>query len=430
MKLPWNKKYLIISFHIVITLVMLYALKYGIDFLAYILKNLNIIFENIKSGIGWFLSTIIVVVIAFVFSYLLDPVVDFFQEKYERIYEKYLKDKIESIKTNFKLKNNFTKKRNKIQEKVEKGRLEGTILTYLTIVLIIVLLSTILVSSISKSGAGSFIDNVTSAIKTSISGFQEDLTRFYNKLDGELISNEIFEEYVSPHLNKITTTFTSFIYDIGNNIISVITNIGNGIINVVISIVICFYFLKDKKVIKTKLENICIAFLPKKFYSVTKNGLGDIHAVFSGYIRGMLLDACIMAILISIVLSLIGLKFSIIIGIISGFSNVIPYFGALVGFILAICVALISGEPIQALYSTIGMLVLQQVDTIFIAPKVVGESVELSPVIVIIALSIAGNLFGLWGMVFAVPVFATIKLFASRIYERRRLKNIYKDIKS
>ena len=76
----------------------------------------------------------------------------------------------------------------------------------------------------------------------------------------------------------------------------------------------------------------------------------------------------------------------------------------------------------QALYATIGMLALQQVDTIFISPKVVGESVELSPVIVIIALSIAGNLFGLWGMVFAIPVFATIKLFASRIYTRRRLK--------
>lgn len=419
MKLPWNKKYLIISFHIVITLVMLYALKYGIDFLAYVLKNLSTIVENIKNGIGWFLSTIIVVVIAFVFSYLLDPVVDFFQEKYE----KYLKDKIESIKENFKSKNKFSKKNEKSEEKTEKSRLEGTILTYLSIILIIVLISTVLVRSINKSGAGSFIDNITSYIKTSVMGFQDDLTRFYNKLDGELISNKIFDEYISPHLNKLTKSFTSFIYDIGNNIISITTAVGNGIINVIISIVISFYFLKDKKVIKEKLENVCIAFLPKKFYRGFKDGLGDIHAVFSGYIRGMLLDASIMAILISIVLSLIGLKFSVIIGIISGFSNVIPYFGALVGFILAICVALISGEPMQALYATIGMLALQQIDTIFIAPKVVGESVELSPVVVIIALSIAGNLFGLWGMVFAVPVFATIKLFASRIYDRRKMKN-------
>ncbi len=416
MKLPWNKKYLIIAFHIVVTLAMIYALKYGIDFIAYILKNLGLITQNIKDGIGWFLSTIIVVVIAFVFAYLLDPVVDFFQKKYEIIYDKYLKEKIQNIKIKKKIK----KKKHK--EKQEKGRLEGTILTYLAVIIIITILSSVLVNSISNSGAGSFIDNIASKIETSVSGFQKDLTNFYNKIEGELISNENFEKYISPHLNKITKSFTSFVYDIGNNIISIATSIGNGVINVLISIVICFYFLKDKKVIKTKLENIGSTFLPKRFYTVLKDGLGDVHAVFSGYIRGMLLDASIMAILISIVLSAIGLKFAVIIGIISGFSNVIPYFGALVGFLLAITVAFISGEPIQALYASIGMLALQQIDTIFIAPKVVGESVELSPVIVIIALSIAGNLFGLWGMVFAVPVFATIKLFASRIYERKRLK--------
>ncbi len=418
MKLPWNKKYLIIAFHIVVTVVMIYALKYGVDFLAYVLKNLNLIIDNVQNAIGWFLSTIIVVVIAFVFAYLLDPVVDFFQVKYEAFYEKYLKEKINNIKNNRKHKN----KKQKKDSKEEKGRLEGTLLTYLTVILVVVILSTILVNSISKSGAGNFIDNITDSVKSSIYGFQQDLTRFYNKLDGELISSETFEKYVSPHLNKLAKSFTSFVYDIGNNTISIITAVGNGIVNVLISIVICFYFLKDKKVIKTKLENIGVTFLPKKFYNGLKDGLGDIHAVFSGYIRGMLLDASIMAILISVVLSAIGLKFAVIIGIIAAFSNVIPYFGALVGFLLAISVALISGEPMQALYASIGMLILQQVDTIFIQPKVVGESVELSPVVVIIALSIAGNLFGLWGMVFAIPVFATIKLFASRIYERKRRK--------
>ena len=419
MKLPWNKKYLVIAFHIVVTLVMIYALKYGIDFLAYVLKNLNLIINNIQNGISWFLSTIIVVVIAFVFSYLLDPVVDFFQLKYENLYEKYLKDKVANIKKNIK----FNKKNNKKQVTQEKGRLEGTILTYLAIILIIVILSSLLVNSISKSGAGNFIDNLANSIRSSIYSFQQDLTKFYNKLDGELISNEVFEQYISPHLNKITKSFTSFVYDIGNNIISITTAFANGVINVLISIVISFYFLKHKKVIKTNLDNIGTTFLPKKFYNGLKDGLGDINAVFSGYIRGMLLDASIMAILISVVLSIIGLKFATIIGLISAFSNVIPYFGALVGFILAISVALISGEPIQALYASIGMLILQQIDTIFIQPKVVGESVELSPVVVIIALSIAGNLFGLWGMVFAIPVFATIKIFATRIYERKKLKN-------
>ncbi len=419
MKLPWNKKYLIIAFHVVVTIIMIYALKYAIDFLAYALKNLDVIFITIKGIIGWFLSTIIVVVIAFVLSYLLDPIVDFFQNIYDKFYDKYLKETLEAKK--LALEEKRKKKKNyKPKEEKRKTRAVGTLITYLVILAVIIIISTLLVKSISKVGNGNFIDNITIAIKNSIFSFQQDIINFYNKIENSLINSGFFDEYISPHISKITKTFTSFIYDIGNNAVYMISAIGNGILNVILGIVISFYFLKDKEIIKEKFENIGITFLPKKLYSNIKDSLGDIHAVFSGYIRGTLLDATIMAILISIVLSAIGLKFAVIIGIISGFSNIIPYFGAFMGFILAISVALISGEPMQAIYSTIAMLTLQQIDSIFISPKVVGESVELSPVLVIIALSIAGNIFGLWGMVFAVPVFATIKLFATRIYERRR----------
>ena len=85
-------------------------------------------------------------------------------------------------------------------------------------------------------------------------------------------------------------------------------------------------------------------------------------------------------------------------------------------------VTLLSGEPIKALYAAIVIIVLQQLDGIVIGPKVVGENVKLSPVMVIIALAVAAELFGLWGMILAVPVFATIKLFAQRFFYRQKLK--------
>ena len=83
---------------------------------------------------------------------------------------------------------------------------------------------------------------------------------------------------------------------------------------------------------------------------------------------------------------------------------------------------MLSGTPIKALYAAIIIIILQQLDGIVIGPKIVGDSVKLSPVLVIIALAIAGELFGLWGMIIAVPVFATIKLFAQRFYYRQKLK--------
>ena len=406
MKLPWNKKYLIIAFHIIITVLAIYALKYCVDFLAYVLSNLNTIFNSVGKGIGWIFSVFSVVILAFVIAYLLDPIVDFFQKKY-----------------NLVVKNNKNLKDNK-----QNIRTQGTLITYLLILGIIILLTTIGVIKIIKSGSNNnILESITLNIKSSVTGFINDFSNIYAKIQEFLKEGGVFD-YISPHIQKFSEIMTSFFAQIADGIVGIISTIGNGIVNLLISLVIAFYFLKDKAIIKAKFEGISNTFLPKKLHNFIKNSLGDINAVFSGYIRGTLTDALIMSILISIGLSLIKVKFAVIIGFISGFSNVIPYFGALMGFLLAISVSLISGQPMQAIYSIIVMVALQQIDTIFIVPKVVGESVELSPVLVIIALFVAGQLFGLWGMVFAVPVFATVKLFASRIYERQKLKKENKQL--
>ncbi|MBQ6555481.1 MAG: AI-2E family transporter, partial [Firmicutes bacterium] len=145
----------------------------------------------------------------------------------------------------------------------------------------------------------------------------------------------------------------------------------------------------------------------------------EIHEVFSGYIRGQLTDAVIMSVLISSALSIMKLPFSVPIGIFSGFTNIIPYFGAVMGLVLSVITALVSGGTGKAVLAAVVMLILQQIDGLIIVPKVVGEKVSLSPVLVIIALGVAGNLFGILGMVFAVPATALIKLFA-----RKQLKKL------
>ena len=77
--------------------------------------------------------------------------------------------------------------------------------------------------------------------------------------------------------------------------------------------------------------------------------------------------------------------------------------------------ALFSGEPIRALYAAIAILILQQIDSVFIVPKVVGESVSLNPAMIIVSIAVFGKLFGIWGMIFAVPVTAFIKLRLDRL---------------
>ena len=122
------------------------------------------------------------------------------------------------------------------------------------------------------------------------------------------------------------------------------------------------------------------------------------------------MDSILMVILTSGALLLIRLDFAIIIGVIAGIFNLIPYFGPIVGFGLAVIIGLLDPEPIKALYAAIAILIIQQIDGWFIVPKVVGNCVKLHPIVVLLAILVGGNLFGLIGMLLAVPAAAFIRL--------------------
>ena len=141
----------------------------------------------------------------------------------------------------------------------------------------------------------------------------------------------------------------------------------------------------------------------------------DVDHILAGYIRGEVIDAIIIVILTSGALLVIQLDFAIIIGIISGIFNLIPYFGPIVGFVLAIIIGLLDTNPMKALYGAIAILIIQQIDGWFIVPKVVGDCVKLHPILVLLAILIGGNLFGLIGMLIAVPVAAFIRLLLIRM---------------
>lgn len=180
-------------------------------------------------------------------------------------------------------------------------------------------------------------------------------------------------------------------------------------VNLLLGFVIAFYFLLDKEKFLKGGKALFKRLLPQKIYLLVRKAALDAHSVFSGYIRGQLTDAFIMSLLIASLLTILRVRFAVVIGIISGFSNIIPYFGALVGFALAVLSALLSGEALKAVYAAIAVIILQQLDSAVIAPKIVGEKVELSPPAVIIALAVGGKLFGLWGMIFAVPAVGIFK---------------------
>lgn len=408
MKLPWDKEYLKISFHVIFTLLIVCII--GVVFFN-VVPIIKVLFNIIYRIISVFSPLWIGIVIA----YLLEPIADYFQKRYVKFINNNY-NKIEVIKKKLKIKSNL------VAWFKPKTRVAGTTLTYITILIAIIIIGFFVSSSIGSSSSG--IESI--AIKT-----MQNLNRFSNLLDNLHVKMNQFEltSQIEQIINLAIEQITSFVRELGNQIIMNMSKIGGIIVNFSIAVVISFYFVKDKNMILSKLNELSNIFIPKKINTTLKIILGDIDAVFSGYIRGQLTDAFIMAVLISISLAVIGVDFSLIIGIVSGFSNIIPYIGAFVGAILAAIVGLLSGTPIKALIAVIIIFILQQIDGIFISPKVLSTQVNLHPILVILALSVGGALFGLWGMIFAIPVTAILKIFLNRYVQRKIQKNMTTETK-
>lgn len=170
-----------------------------------------------------------------------------------------------------------------------------------------------------------------------------------------------------------------------------------------------FFFLKDQRSIKKNL----IGMVPNRFFEMSLVMVYRIENQLGSYIRGVLLDGLIVAILSSIGLAFLGIPFFYIVGIIAGLTNMIPYMGPLIGATVAIIVALMSNHPaglVIILWIAILFAIVQLIDNILITPIVVSNAVDLHPLVVMTVVLIGGSLLGVTGLIFAIPLTSIFKV--------------------
>ena len=146
------------------------------------------------------------------------------------------------------------------------------------------------------------------------------------------------------------------------------------------------------------------------------------NQIFFKFISGQLIDAVVVGILVTIAMSIIGVKYSILLGFMIGLFNIIPYFGAIVAVGLSILITIITGGLSQAFWMALVVIILQQIDSNIINPKIIGDSLEISPLLVIIAVTIGGAYFGVLGMFLAVPIAAVFKIIINDWIEAKKEK--------
>jgi predicted PurR-regulated permease PerM len=148
---------------------------------------------------------------------------------------------------------------------------------------------------------------------------------------------------------------------------------------------------------------------------------GNVFGVLTGFVRGQLVVATIVGVMSSLALRLVDVPFWLIIGVLSGFLNLIPFIGPFVGGALAAFVALLEGSPGKAIAAVLALTAVQQIDNHIVTPVVLRSRVQLSPFAILVALLVGGSVAGLLGVLVAVPVLSVIRVIVGHIWRTRML---------
>ena len=216
----------------------------------------------------------------------------------------------------------------------------------------------------------------------------------------------IITDYVMPSVNTLITGIT-----VG------VINALSFMFDIIIGLIVCIYVLNSKATFAAQGKKLVYSMFDTGYANAVIDDARSIHKIFSGFISGKLLDSLIIGMITFVALSIMNMPYTVMISVIVGVTNIIPFFGPFIGAIPS-AVIIFTESPIKSLYFVIYIIIIQQIDGNIIGPKILGNSTGLPSFWVLFSILVGGGLFGFAGMLLGVPVFATICMFISEGVER------------
>lgn len=191
-----------------------------------------------------------------------------------------------------------------------------------------------------------------------------------------------------------------------------------------VAVIVSIYILLQRKEILEFFKKLGKAMFKESTYKNMGKYFYRTNDIFFNFLAGQFIDGIVVGIITSIAMSIMGVKYSVLLGVMIGLFNMIPYFGAIIAVIIAALLTLLTGGVGQAITMVIVVTILQQIDANIINPKIIGSSLKISPLLVIFGVTVGGAYFGVWGMFLAVPVIAVLKLVITDYIEYKNRINI------
>ena len=266
-------------------------------------------------------------------------------------------------------------------------------------------------------------------IYTSIMGIQDNFGENINNialgLQKMFQDNPSFEKFIIPYYDQIASRLQNWMTtDLVPNMSSLIGSLSSGLLsvvmvfkNILIGVIVMVYILNIKETLSAQGKKIIYSIFSLKTANQAIEEVRFVHRVFGGFITGKLLDSLIIGIMCFVLLNAMKMPYVLLVSVIVGVTNVIPFFGPFIGAVpSAFLILLVS--PVKCLYFLIFILLLQQFDGNILGPKILGDSTGLPSFWVLFSILLFGGLFGFVGMIIAVPTFAVIYSVITRMVNR------------
>ncbi len=226
--------------------------------------------------------------------------------------------------------------------------------------------------------------------------------------------DSLYDTAITWAQNKLVPGVETILSNVSIGVIGTFSTL----INFFVSLIICVYVLNSKEIFIAQSKKLVLAvFKPEKAEDIFELGRLS-NETFGGFINGKIIDSIIIGILCFIAMTALNLPIAMLVSVVVGVTNIIPFFGPFIGAIPSLILLLLI-DPISALKFGIMVLVLQQIDGNIIGPKILGKTTKLASFWVMFAIIVAGGLFGFIGMVLGVPVFAIVYTYIRRAINKR-----------
>lgn len=374
--------------------------KWGLTaFLVLMFASLSVYFifhfADFKGGWSKFIKVFAPIIDGLVIAYILNPIARFFEVKC--------------------LENNYLKHGLTVGKK-EKKRFR----------IISVIITVIIVALLIYAFFGSVLPQLISSVETLINNFPtyyNNVINYVNSLPDKypILNDEdvvaYFDEYSADLAKYVTGSIFPNVKDIISSLsVSVISAVG-AVLNLLLGLIIAIYLLSGKEKYIGMVKKILYSVMDREKANNLMTDLRFVDKTFGGFLIGKIVDSIIIGILCFIGLSILKVPFAVLLSVIVGVTNVIPFFGPYLGAVPGAFILLLI-DPKQCLVFLIFILVLQQIDGNLIGPVILGSSIGVSSFWIIVSIIVFGGFFGVFGMLIGVPCFACAYAFI-----RRRVNN-------